>query len=106
MAFLQRLRNNDCRKMNVEVVFTFEGKTVSYFLVNALKFWEGVMCEFAEEELAKWVPDFGNLPTPGIYTDPNFIEEMWHICVHYGYVSQDDDALEKFPDLLKINNWV
>ena len=35
-----------------------EGKTISYFLVNALKFWQGVMCELTEEELAKWVLDF------------------------------------------------
>ena len=43
-----------------------EGKTISYFLENALKFWEGVMCELTEEELAKWVPDFGNLPIQNI----------------------------------------
>ena len=92
--------------MNVGVVFMLEGKTISYFLLNALKFWEGVMCELTEEELAKWVPDFGNLPIQNIHTDPNFIETMWHICVHYGYVSQDYDTLEKSPDLLKIYNWV
>ena len=92
--------------MNVEVVFTAKGKTISHFRVNALKFWEGVMYEFTEEDLGKWIPDFGKLPIQNIFNDPNFIEMMWHICVLYEYVSQHYDTLETSPDLLKINNWV
>ena len=62
--------------MNVEVVFTAEGKTISHFRVDGLKFWEGVMYEFTEEESEKWIPDFDELPVQNIYTDPDFIEKM------------------------------
>ena len=64
------------------------------------------MCELSEEELGKWVPNFDELPFRKIYTDPNFIETMWHICVLYEYVSQHYETLETSLDLLKIYNWV
>ena len=92
--------------MSVEVLFTAEGKTISHFRADALEFWEGVMVEVSEEELARCIPDFDELPFQITCTDPNFIETMWEICVHYEYVSQDYDKLETSPDVLTINNRV
>ena len=39
------------------------------------------MCELTEEDLAKWVSDFDNLPIKNIHTHPNFIETMWHTLI-------------------------
>ena len=89
--------------VHVEVEFTAEAKTTSHFRADGVQFWEGVMIEVSEEELKTYVPDFETLPVQNSYVDPNFIETMWEICVHYGYVSQDYDTLETSPDLLKIN---
>ena len=77
-AFLVYFNSFDCncRRMNVEVVFTTEDKTISHFCMDGLEFWEGVMHEFTEEELEKWIPDFDELPIQNVYTDPNFIETM------------------------------
>ena len=61
---------------------------ISHFRVDGLELWEGVMNELIEEESGKWIPDFDELPFQKTYTDPNFIETMWHICVLYEYVTQ------------------
>ena len=79
---------------------------ISHFRVDSLEFWEGVMNELIEKESEKFIPDFDELPFQKTYTDPNFIETMWHICVLYEYVSQHYDTVETSSDLLKINNWV
>ena len=85
--------------MKFEVAITSMGKMISRFRVDGLEFWEGVMNELIEEEWEKWIPDFDELPFQKTYTDPNFIETMWHICVLYEYVSQHYDTLETSPDL-------
>ena len=72
--------------------------------MDGLEFWEGVMNELIEKESEKFIPDFDELPFQKTYTDPNFIETMWHICILYEYVSQHYDTVETSPDLLKINN--
>ena len=86
----------------VEVEFTGKGKTISRFCADGVQFWEGVMLEVSEDEADKWIPDFDNLPVQTTYVDPEFIETMWEICIHYEYVLQDYDTLETVPDRLKI----
>ena len=88
--------------VRVEGEFTGEGKLISRFCADGVQFWEGVMLEVGEDEAAKWISKFDNLPVQTTYVDPDFIEIMWEICIHYGYVSQDYDALETVPDRLKI----
>ena len=75
--------------VHVEVEFTGEGKSISRFCADGVPFWEGVMLEVSEEELKTYVPKINNLPTEITYVNPNFIETMWEICIHYGYVSED-----------------
>ena len=79
---------------------------ISHFRVDGLEFWEGVMNELIEKKSEKFIPDFDELPFQITYTDPNFIETMWHICVLYEYVLQHYDTVETSPDLLKIKYWV
>ena len=79
---------------------------ISHFRVDGLEFWEGVMNELIEKESEKFIPGFDELAFQITYTDPNFIETMWHICVLYEYVSQHYDPVETSSDLLKINIWV
>ena len=87
---------------HVEVQFTAKGKTITRFRADGVPFWEGVMIEVSEEELKTHVPKINNLPTQTTYVEPNFIETMWEICIHYGDVLQDYDTLETVPDQLKI----
>ena len=89
--------------VHVEVELTAKGKTISRFRADGVQFWDDVMIEVSEEELKTYVPDFKTLPAQITYVDPEFIETMWEICVHYGHVSQDYDTLETAADLLKIN---
>ena len=51
-----------------------------------------IIRELIMEELKKWIPSFSG--SEKTYTDKDFIEKVWRICVHYGYILENYDVTE------------
>ena len=51
-----------------------------------------IIRELTTEELKKWIPSFSS--SEKTYTDKEFIEKVWRICIHYGYILENYDVTE------------
>ena len=78
--------------MTIDVVFMTKNEVVLCITMGVASFYCKSIRELTTEELKKWIPSVsGNEKT---YTDKEFIEKVWRICVHYGYILENYDVTE------------
>ena len=78
--------------MTIDVVFMTKNKVVLRITMGVTDFYCKNICELTTEELKKWIPSFSG--SEKTYTDKVFIEKVWRICVHYGYILGNYDVTE------------
>ena len=60
-----------------------------------------ILSELTHEEFEKWSLNF-NASEDVTFSDKEFIEKVWNLCVVHGYISEDYDVMGKFLDKMKI----
>ena len=73
--------------MTIIVVFMTKNKVVLRITIGVIDFYCKIIRELTMEELKKWIPSFSS-------TDKEFIEKVWRICVHFGYILENYDFTE------------
>ena len=73
--------------MTIIVVFMTKNEVVLRITIDVTDFYCKITRELTMAELKKWIPSLSG-------TDKKFIEKVWRICVHYGYILENYDVTE------------
>ena len=77
--------------MTIDVVFITKNEVVLRITMDVTSFYGKIIREMTTE-LKKWIPSFSGREKT--YTDKKFIEKVWRICVHHGYILENYDVTE------------
>ena len=78
--------------MTIDVVFITKNEVLLRITMDVTSFYCKIIREMTTEELKKWISSFSG--SEKTYTDKKFIEKVWRICVHYGYILENYDVTE------------
>ena len=85
--------------MTIDILFIQNSKPVLRVNMGCSNLYCKILSELTHEEIEKWIPNFHANRT---FSDKEFIEKVWNLCVMHGYISKDYDILGKFLDKMEI----
>ena len=85
--------------MTIDILFIENDKQVARVNMGCSNLYCKILSELTDVEIRKWLPNFRANRT---FSDKEFIEKVWNLCVVHGYISEDYDVMGKFLDKMEI----
>ena len=60
-----------------------------------------ILSELTREEFQRWLPDF-SAREDTTSSDPEFIQNVWNMCIMRGYIPEEYEVMSKHIDKIKI----